>query len=800
MRIHLLLPFLVFAACAPKPQSIPFEPTVVQAGPRLTDVDLRLDESKVAARLQWNEETSSATLFRMTENLLALRDGLPADALAAWTRTLWRSLPGERVPLAKSDYADLMAEQTEAEVLKKLDEMLPAVRRAPAILRQALLAQGAPLGRNEVPEFDEALSRALGFVNAFQARVPSLNIAFAVQSGLKEELAKRLPPLQQQAQKAIRDLKTAKKLVDAMNVVSQFLKESGLALSADTMARLTAGRKLGAAMDAYVDAPGALSVIIDIWRYLEPADRKSVFEPASPELYDYLKDQDDDGLDCLKNPDCPSFTKWLAKKIRIEPQLRAYGLEKLRAEMNVQGAAAARKEVRKAIAEQLRALPRTLADMIDEEVAARLVPFERLRKNYAGEMRARFTQWSAAALEKNGPSVLNLRPVRAKVSLSGTADIRLKWAATPTETLENVGSSSAVAPLFWRSAGLSVAERRAALLSEVAFVSREYRRAGRGKGPVTSTVVSARSHAEIVRGLSRLANVFRAPGRDAIDELVGGFRAADLFPEVDVEELDRPLFPKEAFSALSFASVGEHLETITQERSQVFLVDLEGRVTWANDFEFGAGTEAIMAGVVDRSGDVRAAVVRAEDVARYLLALCEFLESTRGIENSESSYLITPDNQGRVPRDRIVAAKSQIRLLVLGLANYLSHQFRAGGDLVVSRLDVDTQRPVDGRVTALDQALTVRALLAASRTLDIDLYRWEAVDLISAMNRDLFRKEKGFYAGDGETAVKPPDLLEFLRAFEDVGPYLGDASRAQLTKLSRPWREALKTLTLGTGG
>lgn len=800
MRLDLICCLVVLCACAPKPQSMPFEPTVVRAGTRLVDADLGLDASPaVATKLEWNGDASSAVLFRMTENLLALRDGLPPEALAAWTRTLWRSLPAERTSLAKSSYADLMAEQTQADATRTLDDMLPAVRKAPAILRKALLAQGAPIGRNEVPELDAALTEALRFVSVFQGRLPSLDVAVIVRDELKAELARRLPPLRDRAQTAIRDLKNSKRLKATIDVLSKFLDETKISLSSANMNRLRDARKLGAAMDAYTDAPGALSVLIDIWRYLDPVDRQAVFAKASPDLYDYLKGQNDAGLDCLKNPNCPSFGKWLAKKLVIEPQLRQYGLEKLRGEMNSQGAETARKEIRKAVADELRALPATLAEMIEKEIAVRLVPFERLRKDYAGEIRARFAKWSAGTLEKEGPAVLDFKPAKAEVAMAASGRVRLRWVATPNDTLENVGSSSALSPLFWRSAGLTVAERRAALLSEVAFVSREYRRAESGRAPVASSI-SARSHAEIVRGLSRLANVFRGTGPDAIDELVGRYRATDLFPEASVGELDRALFPKDAFSALSFASVGEHLETITQERSQVFVVDLENRVTWANDFVFGASTEAIMAGVVDRVGSVRSSVVRAEDVARYLLALCEFLESTRGIETSTSEYLTTPDSRGRIPRDRIVEARSQIRLLVLGLANYLSHQFRAGGDLVVNRLDVNTQRPVDARVSALDQALTVRALLAAAQTLDIDLYRWEAVDLISAMNQHLYRKDRGIYLGTDETTITPPELLEFLRAFEDVAPFLTERSRDQLAKVASPWKKAISSLSLDSGG
>jgi hypothetical protein len=181
-------------------------------------------------------------------------------------------------------------------------------------------------------------------------------------------------------------------------------------------------------------------------------------------------------------------------------------------------------------------------------------------------------------------------------------------------------------------------------------------------------------------------------------------------------------------------------------------------------------------------------VARAADVARYLLSMTEVLKAMDEIEQTQSEALLEADANGRTPKDEILENRETIRMLIIGLSNYLSHQFRSGGELVRSELSLVTHTPTSDVATVLDQAIAIRALVAASDALKNNLYHWEAADLLIAMNRNLYRQDLKFYADKNEDSVNPLTLLETLLAIDAVSPHLSEPSRLQVEAMAQPWK------------
>ena len=781
---------LLASSCAPPQTSVERPATkVVPGGPRLEDADLKIgEEGPLIAKINWDEPVSEAVVFRLTENLLELREGMPAAARAEWSEGLLRSLPHDRTRIGTSEYADLVIEQTEDEAQALLDDLLPKLRDSGRKIRQALSSLPPPLKEREVPSLDEMVTRALAFTRAFDAKLPSIDILPIVRSAVKTEFDSRIPKLQAEVVDFVRKLKAARTLKSALELTLSFAKKNDFRLSASSANKVKRGLALASKIDGYKNAQGALAVLVDIWIFLDPSER-DLFKKVNQDLYDYLIGQDEAGLECLRDPSCISIPKWVTKKLMIEPKLEAYGLARIRNEINERAAESVRGQVRKEIADVIRTLPRMIADLVEKKINERKEPFERLKSDFHNQLRARITQWASKGIEQQGPALFRPRPVRGQMRIDSAGRVRLNWVQISSRSLESRGSTMALSPRFWEQSSLDPSIRRSVLLAEIAGLAKDYRDIRAGK-KVSQDNLSARSFAEIVRGLSRIARNFRDWEKSEVDGLVGSFMVRELFPEVELPELSREMFPKAAFMALSFSSLSEHLKTITDEKSQIFVVDLNNKVKWANEER---SEDTVMVGIADRQNGERSHLVRAEDVARYLIALTEFLDATTDIHKTKSEFLLKPDKDGQAPRDQIMRAREKIRLLVLGLANYLSHQFRAGGDHIVHWLDIDTQRPIDRTVTVFDQALSIRALLAASRTLKSDIYLWEAIDLLMAMNRSLYKPALGFYGREEETTVSPPVLVETMRALELISPHLKPASRSQVERLLKPWRATVNS-------
>lgn len=352
----------------------------------------------------------------------------------------------------------------------------------------------------------------------------------------------------------------------------------------------------------------------------------------------------------------------------------------------------------------------------------------------------------------------------------------------------------ALSPLIWETKALTDKERRAVVLGDVLELVEKHKSKTAGNRTAAEDV-SARGFAEILRGLSRIALALREGPGTAFEELLGEIKAQALLPEFPVRDLNQALFPRDAFLAITYSNLGAHLENITAPGSQVFLINTDREVTWADTIEDTSKT-SVMAGIVDRQQSRRSPLVRSEDISRLILALAEFLKSTDKIEDTRSDFLLNPGPSGKIPRDEILSGRSRIKLFLIGLANLLSHQFRQDGKLIASEIDLNGNVQPQGAFAVLDQALAIRALLAASDRLGTELYRWEAVGILYSMNKSLFRRDLGFYGAEEDTAVSPFVLLETLRALEEIQPHVQSQSRRQIVKLMNPWLLKLSKLKI----
>ena len=155
-----------------------------------------------------------------------------------------------------------------------------------------------------------------------------------------------------------------------------------------------------------------------------------------------------------------------------------------------------------------------------------------------------------------------------------------------------------------------------------------------------------------------------------------------------------------------------------------------------------------------------------------------------------------PQEDGPSPRDQILAAREKLRMLILGLANYLSHQFRAENGLIRHELQAKTQSPSPKSFSAMDQALALRALVRASQDLRNDIYPWEAVDILFSMNKELFDQAAGFYRSEGEPQLTPWALTQTLRALEAVRAHVPPTSQKQIDRIQAPWLERVQNWRL----
>lgn len=846
-KIFLFSLVLLATACAPKVQNRQFETPKTDFGPRFGDVDLQQGISpsdNFKASWSWQGEVSSADLFRQSENLMDLGTLLESPALTRkgidWVEKFYVTENATTlIPFAESPYISAAAGQTKKDVVDAVGDIRQDISKARELIQNKItqLTKAFPWPKKSAP-LAQDLQTAQNFLKQFQTALPRLGLSSLVLTNLQEALQKQTKDLLAQAQSLIQKFYAAKKFSQALNVVDGVIRQYKVALPRDLQKTFSAGKQIGQELDLYADEQGALTVLIDVWKMLDTNERVQYFKPVNADLYDFLKNQDDKDLNCLRQRGCSGgFFNGIKKKLFVLPRIKNYGLENLRAQLNQKALTYVVSTVEDMGRGYLPQLPGLLAAQIDAGLVDNDKQLKDIQGNYLSFLQDLVGGWSKKTLVGTQGKIAGFENPRVNLSLNDKTALKLQATGDLAQvSMETTGTAFAAVGKVYRQdsvsndfvfkTALSQLSKMLALggywndqgnlapaffesfsgpdhlLDLMSFTSSSDTYAAPDLVPVTKAFTpatptkknfSAKSLAEQVRGLSSLLRFTGDWQKSKFDSVLSPIQAQDITSEYQAEALKRPFFPKDTLVALNLGDVAVLLKNITKEFSQVFLLNTENKLIWANDYDFNGSDTAVMAGAVDIINGRRGSLVKSEDVSRLILAVAEFLEATEGIENTKSIYLTEADSTGRTPLTALAEGRHDLRLLTLALANFISNQLVTPNGLVAVDYDMTS---LSARKTARvqDQALAIQALLKAREVTHVDIYLWTAQEIYFSMNRNLFNRAQHFYVNSDQSAAAFPDKLTTLRALVELRPYLPVSSQTQLTWVLQPWLKALTSL------
>lgn len=321
-----------------------------------------------------------------------------------------------------------------------------------------------------------------------------------------------------------------------------------------------------------------------------------------------------------------------------------------------------------------------------------------------------------------------------------------------------------------------------------------------GSVPRTPVRVSVAGQAEMLRGLSRLAASLKDWESTSFDTGLGRVNLADFVPDLPRDAVDRSLFPKDLMFAATIGNASVILQNITKRLSSVVLIDPNRKMHWANEqgaLESNPENRATMAAIFDLVDGERSEITRAGDVARFISAIAEFVRATNGIENTKAGPLLEKGDDGKRPLDLLVSARTDLKLLIMAMSNFLARETIGADGLVrpfYDRSDLNAGPVSKGDPLLLDQALVIRALLDAAETISADVYRTSAIELMASVNQHFYRPALAFYSAIATGTVRADfeTTLAMLVAGERMSKGADSERRARWNKVARPWVGALR--------
>lgn len=846
-----ILALIFLSACAPEIQERQFEQPPKTFGPRFGDTDLSQNLKPVELTrfaLSWQGVVPTSVYFQQAENLVVLGKATENESLMnkgfKWIENFYQQpKTTSYTEFSQSPFATMAATATETEVQKTLTEVQQDLERARKILKIRIkeLGESYPWARTPV-NLNTAIAQASAFADMVYQQVGQMGLPSLVIDGLRAELKSQTGTLFADMSSRAGQLYTAKYFSKALVVVEGMIEKFQVKLEGDVERRLAHGRIIAADLDGLKDAQGGLTVLIDIWKGLTLEEREKYFKTENESLYEFLSDQDEKSLNCLRLEGCSGgIFKGIAKKLFVLPRIKDYGIEALHAKLNEKILAHLMLEIDSFAISMLRDLPETFMQQIDQGLVAKAQELAGIQNNYSGYLKELLTLWARKNLTISSGRVagfeapsLNLNiSKQSKFSLNSVSDALDLKASTAGATM---GANALLlqdptkATSFKMQSALSQVNKLIAIggyrndqkklihailcpiektrtpldLMNFSKSNLSYRIPDKIKLLDSFRVAddvfyekdfSAAAFAEQIRGLSQMLRVTADWKKSGFDDTLGKIRAQELTQEVQSPSLDRALFPKDMIFALNLGDAAVLLKSITKKSTPVFLITLDNKTIWADQYTSGGSETPIMAGLVDIKDGKRSNTVQSQDVAKFLISIAEFIKATEGAEKTKSDILHEKDENGRTPLQALVEGRKDLRLLVLALANFISNQLMNEQALVQSTYYLtQMERSNNPEYLIEDQVYAIRALIAAWQVTQLDAYMNSAQEIYFALNKNAFSQQDRFYVNGDGTALTFPQRVHTLRAMVELKPYLAIDSQAQLDQIIAPWLTALTEL------
>jgi hypothetical protein len=639
-------------------------------------------------------------------------------------------------------------------------------------------------------------------------------------------------------------MENAKDFGQAVNAVKKALARFDVKLPPEQAVLLGKADNLAKELATMESSQDALTLLIDVWR-LVPADkREQIFKPVVPDLYDFLSDKSESNLDCLSVSICINPVLEVARRIGILPKLSAYGVRKIHDQVEAAARDYLIKEARKEANKLIPQIPVQARNQIVIEAEKYQGLIAGIQSDFPGFGRSHAAAWGAKEFSQELRGI-ETADIDVKVGGRGRISVVAKEAVGKRVTTgaETLGLSLSLSHEFLPEAGNRL---RAALLEPILkmlAISGFPQLSGKQfpamllpldgkpgdqfkvdellKGTTSFAVPdsfvanpdfftdranvrknsSVAAQAELLRGIARQIRFHRDWEKNVFDEALGSIQVEDLAPEIPKGAVDLSIFPKDLIFALALGDAGGLLQNIVRPASPAFLLLPSGELLWGDHYkEIGEGKVSTIAGLVSIENGARGKTVRTAEIARYILALSEFLEATEGVENTKAGPLLATDSDGVRLVDQLADARRYLRLLQMGLTNFLVAVAQEKSGAVKGVFTLENGKLVaSGTPLALDdQLLAIRALLASAKSLDLPIFRWAALDAYYFLNRKFWDKRAGFYSPAVVTAAEKPNKASLnqvtlaLLTGNELAPYMNTESRAQWEKISDPWIKALE--------
>jgi len=224
------------------------------------------------------------------------------------------------------------------------------------------------------------------------------------------------------------------------------------------------------------------------------------------------------------------------------------------------------------------------------------------------------------------------------------------------------------------------------------------------------------------------------------------------------------------------------------------LVDNQNQILPVQKISDQSAGPIALAAATDFKKGLRIPTAKASDLGELLNAMSAFYRATEDIEKTKSTFLLQKNGNGKSLLEEAVAARQDIKLLMVAIANFISNQLIQANGLISKSIALNENLKPLEKYELLDQTRAIDALMKAYDLTKIDVYLWTAKNIYYSMNRLLYSDKIKFYQQSTEDEVQTGiDRTKLLETYKDLLPlksYLSPEEQAQFEKIFEAWLKA----------
>ncbi|MGE0634640.1 MAG: hypothetical protein AB7O96_19660, partial [Pseudobdellovibrionaceae bacterium] len=776
--------------------------------------------------LKWNNVESSAVFFNVTRDMQILGEKTMDPDLIQTSSKMFRSFyltndTATAIALENSPYIEAAIGETQKDVQEQMAFYKKFLDKEKKDLTRFISDFGDKYAWDREPQKPAAaFNQAIYFLRGLSNSLRTSEVDPLIGNTIRNALTKREIPKLVERKAFLENIEATESVVQTIEQILAFASLMQVDIPADNMNQIYNGKMIGANIERIATEQDALGVLIEIWRMLTPEQKRQQFGNVSMELHDFLSARSEEGLECLKSKDCGGFFLSLAKSWKIFPELRKYGVQKLRSELQAAVKNYAETEFSTQILNYLPLLPRTVTAEILAEIAKNEKLLRKISTNYSGFVKGHVRNWGKAEfknLKGSMPAIevpeievtlknqkIYLKTAPNSVSMTGAAtlgasmsraaiEMEAKSESDPAYTrvlaLQQLnkllvigGFKKASGQLFSsfamsvnlapKTTGFYIRDLNSSTELHAVPDSIYLKDSFTPDTKKTERTVSVLSQAELLIGITSMIGILKDWEETSFDALLGQVKVGDVVSDAPSDVTEMSLFPKEMLFALSVGNAAAILKNMTLPGSPLAMITDNYSLIWGDQIAT-SNERATMAAVFDIAKGARKETTDTVALSRYLFALASFFRESADLIKTQSPFLTERSDNSLSPTEQIVEARDQMKLLMLGISNFISSRLILDDGGVTATADLKTMaslQTLSQERTLEAQISAIEGLLESGNALGVDVYKWSAIEIYYYMNKKLWNPELSFYQVSESSKEIPsvPLIVRTLRILNDL--------------------------------